>query len=334
MSGPVRRAVDAWLSPMPARRLALLRVLVVGYSLIYILGRAPHLYAAAGFPLRQFKPVGPVAMLGASPLPSAAVAASIALCIVSGLVFMVGLRARISGIVFALSFAWVTSYRSSWGMIFHTENLMVLHVLVLALSRCADTLSLDARRRGGEPPPDSGHYGWPIRLMCAVTVSTYCIAGITKLQVSGLSWITSDTLRGLIAHDNLRKVELGDVYSPLGAFLSRHGWLFPPLAAGSIALELFAPLAMVSRRLGQWWCAAAWSFHLGVLVIMAIFFHYPLIGVAFASFFDVEKLEARLRARIDARRADRARKGDVTPRSKPASNEPDSERAEDPDAPR
>jgi hypothetical protein len=38
--------------------------------------------------------------------------------------------------VFALLLLWVTTYRNSWGQVFHTENLMVLHV-VLAVSPAA-----------------------------------------------------------------------------------------------------------------------------------------------------------------------------------------------------
>jgi hypothetical protein len=289
-----------WHAPAPARRLAMLRLLVGGYGLAYVLVRFAHLVSVSEMPAQQWKPVGPVSLL-AAPLPAAAVVALAVLAALTGAAFVAGLRFRVTGPLFAASLLWVTSYRNSWGMIFHTENLLVLHVLVLALSPAADALSVDAR---GRPPLDDtprARYGWAIRLLCMVTVTTYFIAGWAKLQASGLSWVTSDTLRMYVAYDNLRKVELGDSYSWLGTMLAAHGWLFPPLAAISLLAEVGAPLALVHPRVGRWWCALAWSFHMGVVVMMMIVFHYPLSGVGYASFFPVERLHDRWRRRTAAR---------------------------------
>ena len=294
-----------WHAPAPARRLAMLRIIIGGYALGYVVLRFGHLVGVSAMSAQQWKPVGPAVLL-AAPLPAAAVVATAGLTALLGAAFVVGLRFRVTGPLFAAALLWVTSYRNSWGMVFHTENLMVLHVLVLSLSPAADALSLDARRR---PPVDDtprARYGWAIRLLCAVTVTTYFIAGWSKLYNSGLGWVTSDTLRMYVAYDNLRKVELGDSYSWLGTTLAAHGWLFPPLAAISLLAELGAPLALLHPRVGRWWCAVAWSFHAGVVVMMAIVFHYPLSGVGYASFFPVEALDDRWR-RFTATRARRAR---------------------------
>lgn len=289
-----------WHAPAPARRLAMLRILVGGYALGYLLVRFGHLVGVSEMSAQQWKPVGPVSLLDA-PLPAAVVVALAGLAVLAGVAFVAGLRFRVTGPLFAAALLWVTSYRNSWGMIFHTENLLVLHVLVLALSPAADALALDAR---GRPPVDDvprARYGWAIRLLCMVTVTTYFIAGWSKLHASGLSWVTSDTLRMYVAYDNLRKVELGDSYSWLGTMLAQHGWLFPPLAAVSLLAEVGAPLALVHPRVGRWWSALAWSFHMGVVVMMAIVFHYPLAGVGYASFFPVERLHDRWRRRAAAR---------------------------------
>jgi hypothetical protein len=208
----------------------------------------------------------------------------------TGFAFVAGWRFRWSGPAFALLLLLVTTYRNSWGQIFHTENLMVMHVLVLAFSPAADALSLDARRTGSAPGGEDGRYGWPIQLMCLVTVMTYFIAGQTKLRNAGLDWLTTDSLRNYVAYDNLRKAELGDTHSLLGAAMVRHDWLFPPFAAFTLAVELGAPLAMLRGRVARVWTAAAWAFHAGVLAVMAILFWYPLLGAAFAPFFPVERL--------------------------------------------
>jgi hypothetical protein len=184
---------------------------------------------------------------------------------------------------------------SSWGQIFHTENLMVLHVGILALApRAADAVAV------GRPHPartePAGWYGWPVRLCAVVVVITYVTAGLAKLRYSGLAWADGSGLRNLVAYDNLRKQLLGDRYSPLGTWLVTHGWTFRPQAIATLAVELGAPVALLGNRWRTAWVGAAWTFHLGVLALMAILFAYPLSGVAFAPFFRLERLAAKVRS--------------------------------------
>ena len=139
-----RRLDGYWLAPAPAERLALLRILVGGFCALYLAVFGLNLVSVAGFEGSQFEPVGVVGALGsqvAAPLVYGLVVATF----VAGLGFVAGWRFRLSGPAFALLLLAVTSYRSSWGQIFHTENLLVLHVLVLALSPAAAARSLDAR---------------------------------------------------------------------------------------------------------------------------------------------------------------------------------------------
>jgi hypothetical protein len=284
-----------WFAPAPPERLGLLRALLGGCATAYVIARAFDYVSVARFPARELAPVGPVHLLDA-PLPASIVVALVVATVVAGLAFTLGWRYRTSGPAFAVLLSWVTSYRNSWGMIFHTENLMVLHVIVLALAPAADAHALDAR--GRVAPPASARHGWPVKLLCAVTVSTYFVAGVAKLRNAGLDWIWTDTLRNFVAIDNLRKAELGDSWSLAGAFMVRHPELFPPLAALALVVELAAPLALVHRRIASAWAVASWAFHVGVLVVMAIVFHYPLLGLAYAPMFPVERAWARLRERF------------------------------------
>lgn len=277
-----------WRVPAPASRLAILRILIGGFAAGYVIIRAPALAEFSGRSDWQFAPVGVVNILS-GPLPGTAVQLLVGLTALAGIAFIAGWRFRWTAPVFALLLLWTLTYRNSWGQIFHTENLMLMHVIILAFSPAADAISLDQRRTGVQPE-DNGRYGWPIRLMCAVTVLAYFITGQTKLRNAGLDWVTTDSLRNYVAYDNLRKAELGDAHSILGGWMVRHGWLFHPFAAFALAVELLAPLAMLSNRLGRIWSAAAWTFHLGVLAVMAILFPYPLAGIAFAPFFELERL--------------------------------------------
>jgi hypothetical protein len=184
---------------------------------------------------------------------------------------------------------WVTSYRNSWGMVFHTDNLTVVHALCLGLCpAAAETLAVG--RRGQREPADHGRFGWPIKLLCWTTVIVYAIAGLAKLRLSGLHWAEGEILRNYIAYDAARKAALGSIHSPLGAMLVQHAWPFPFIGVLTFVLELGAPLALAHRRLGVAWALSMYAFHVGVLLTMAIAFPYPLSGIAFASFFGCERL--------------------------------------------
>lgn len=284
------RAIDAfWYAPAPAERLAVLRVLVGAYALVYLLVRYLSLTTITRFHASEFAPVGPVELL-AAPLSPWLVHALVLLAIVSGAAFVFGARYRVSAPLFALTFLWVTSYRSSWGMKFHTENLVCFHLLLLAFAPAADALSWDAKRERTTAGPAHGRYGWAIRAMCVVTVVTYVLAGVAKLRIAGFEWADGALLRTQVAYDNLRKIELGSLYSPLGAALVAYPAPFRLLAALSLALELGAPIALLGPRSARLWVVGAFSFHLGVLALMAIAFPYPLSFIAYASFFRVEQL--------------------------------------------
>lgn len=286
------RAADRWYRPALAPdRLAALRILIGAFSTVYLAIRLPNLLGLAD--LGGFQPTGLATLLSA-PLPAGLVTAQALLAVALGLAFTLGLAYRVTGPAFALALLWVLTYRNSFGMIFHTENLTVAHVLVLGGSRAADTWSLDARRaarRGRPAPGPASIYGWPVRLLALVTIVAYLLAGVAKVRLSGFNaWAASDLLRNYIAYDNLRKLMLGDWYSPFGAWLIGQAWIFPPLAYVSLLMELLAPLALVGPRLALGWAWLAWSFHAGVLAIMAIFFPYPLSGLAFVPLFAPERL--------------------------------------------
>ena len=161
-------------------------------------------------------------------------------CLAAGLAFITGWRFVVAGPVFGVLLLLVTTYRNSWGDVLHTENLLVLHVLVLGLVPAADAWSWDASRARSTPRSPSTRYGWPVRLVCLLTVLTYVLAGWAKVRNGGAGWVLGETLRNHVAEDNVRKVLLGDTHSPIGARAVAHGWLFPPLAAMTLVVELGA----------------------------------------------------------------------------------------------
>jgi hypothetical protein len=282
---------DVFRPLAPPERLAALRIFIGVFSAIYVMVRAPAL-ASVAHQTTGFAPVGPLRWLS-HPLPPWCVYAVVAIACLSAVPFVLGFRFRLTGPLFAASLLWATSYRNSFGMIFHTENLFVLHVVVLAFTDAAAATSFDARSK--RPVAPSRRFGVAIVAMSLITVLAYVLAGIAKLRVSGFDWITGDVLRNHVAHDNLRKLLLGDGYSVIGAWAVQHPWIFKPLAALTLALELLAPLAILSRRFAVIALGGVWLFHVGVLLVMWILFPYPLSGIAFLSFFSAERVVERVR---------------------------------------
>ena len=285
----VQRFDDYWFLPVPRERLAALRILTGSFAVIYLLVRSVHLTSYAHFAAPDFAPVGVVRWLDA-PLSALAVYASFGLTLIAGVAFVAGIRFRVLGPLFALGFLWVTSYRNSWGMIYHQDNLVALHLLLLALAPANHAWAVDAPRAQLSDEAVDGRYGWAIRAMCWVTVISYVLAGIAKLEGAGLAWSHGDVLRTHVAYDAVRKLELGGVHSPIGAWLVPYQWPFAVLGPLTLVLELGAPLALLGRRAAAVWVVGIWSFHIGVILLMAITFAYPVSGVAFAAFFRVERL--------------------------------------------
>jgi hypothetical protein len=299
--GTVVRFDSRFMEAAPARRLATLRILVSAFATVFLVVRSSYLFDISGLSAARFEPVGVLGWLG-EPLPVWIVKCSLAFAVACGCASIVGWRYRVTGPLFAVSFLLLTTYDNSWQHVAHTENLAALHLGVLAFVPAADAISFDERR---STRPDAGfhaRYGWPVRLMSLITVLTYVIAGIAKQRNGGLHWVTGDVLRNQIANDNLRKIVLGDTYSPLGARMVAHAWLFPPMALATMFIELGAPLALLRGKVRTFMVGAMWLFHMAILGIMAIVFIYPLTLVAYASLLRPERLADAVEARVRARR--------------------------------
>jgi hypothetical protein len=282
------RWLESLREPAPAERLAGFRALVGAFAVFYLIWRSPGLTSVTTLSSWEFSPVG-LAKLLSAPLPAWLVVGALLLALPFGVGFALGYRYRLTAPIFALLLLWVTSYRNSFGMLFHTENLLVLHVGLLAFSPAADAWSLDARR-GGEAAGRDARYAQVLNMACALTVVTYFVAGVAKLKLGGLDWLQGEQLRGQIAYDNLRKVQLGRSASALGVWFVRHPGVFPPLAVMTLLIELGAPLALLSRRVALVWALGAWAFHVGVTALMNIKFPYPLSWIPYLAFFRLELL--------------------------------------------
>lgn len=284
----MKRIADWWFAPAPAERVAAVRIFVGAFALMWVGGRLMESYAVAKLGAAHFKPTGVVRLLDAPLPPSVTLVIGIVTCVLLA-AFTLGAFYRITAPLAALGLLWALTYRNSFGMIFHTENLLVLHVLALACAPAADAWSFDRWRGGSAPPVPEAGYGWILRLLAALTAATYMLAGIAKLRIAGLAWLDGEQLRNQIAVDNLRKALLGDSIAPLATPFLDHPSGFTIFSILTIVLEVGAPLALLHPRVAKLWALGAWGFHVGVVFLMNIWFPYPLLGLAYLPLLRCER---------------------------------------------
>lgn len=301
LTGLAGRLAAAWLRPGPALNLGLVRAATGTFVVLYLLWSWDGLLRVAALDPASWRPVGPAAVWAVPPEPMT-VWAWLLVTVVLGVAFTLGLAHRVASPLLALSLCFLFAWRSSWSSIFHHHNLFTLHVVVLALSPAAAGFSLDAwlgRRHPGSrvlswlrwpttaEPEVSAHWGWPLRLLSAVTVATYVVAGLAKVTgEAGFAWASADQLLSQIGRDAIkRELYHPDGATPLTWWLYAHrDWLWGP-AVLTLVAELGAPVAMLHWRAAAVWAAMAWCLHAGIYVTMDIFFPYPMLGVAFLSLF-------------------------------------------------
>ena len=265
---------------------AMLRAAVGGYHLWHV-GRRRRLYRDVHrTDAASFDPVGPARILRA-PLPPAVADHLLDASLVTGALFTAGVGHRVIGPLHAVLQTWNFSYRNSWSMVFHHENNLVLHTMVLGAAPAADALSVDAllRDRSVLPGRRSWMYGATPTVMNAAVSVTYLLAGLAKFAGgSGATWADGSNMRSQVAVDALRKEMFGEEPSLLGRRLHPHRGLFTVMAAVSLVLELGAPLAVLDHRLGRLFALGAFSMHWGIKAIMRITFPYNLSGVLYLPF--------------------------------------------------
>jgi hypothetical protein len=235
----------------------------------------------------QFTPVGVVRILR-KPLPPRVADGIFDAAQAVNIAATLGVGHRITGPLNAALQLWTISYRNSWTMLLHSDNMLTMHQMVLGTMRSADALSIDSllRERTLFPQRYDRAYGAVPTAMNVATVAVYFISGMAKVRGPlGLKWAGGDVLRGQIAVDGMRKDLFGSAKPEAGAALYQQKELFTVMAVVSLAVELGAPLSLINRRLGQWFAAGAWGMHVGIRIIMGIKFKYNVSGVSYLPYF-------------------------------------------------
>jgi len=233
---------------------------VAAYFAVYLVIRAPAFWALRNNAAAAFDPVGVLWWLD-RPVTGSVVIGAWAATALLAVVVGADWKPEITAPVFATAALLLLTYRSSWGQILWFENLPALHALVVGLTvRVKDD--------------------WALRLAAIVTVITYVLAGIAKLQIGGVAWVTDGSLANHIAFSAARLQVLGGTPSPIAGPLLSVGPLVTVAGGAALLIELVAPLALF-RRFRLIWIVGAWLMHAAIAASMFVVFAYPLFGFAF-----------------------------------------------------
>jgi hypothetical protein len=245
------------------RRLTVARVVVAGFIAWMCLTRAGEIAGVTGE--APWAPVGPLRVFDAAPLGPVPVQVSSIVLGILALGWAGGLRGV--GPVVALGFWGWAAWRSSWGGVAHDLHLLVIHALVLGLSRC-DAPAL-------------------LRRLAALTAATYVVAGVAKLRDPG--W-AAHLVEQLSYVELLRQLFEPERSIPLIRWLIDHPRLLEATGWMTIVLELGAPIALLSPRASLVWTLAVVAMHQAIVLGMGINFHYLSLGLAFVATVQVEAL--------------------------------------------
>ncbi|MEO6629672.1 MAG: hypothetical protein ABIP03_14025 [Aquihabitans sp.] len=242
------------VAPATARDLVRVRALLVGVIGLRLLLR--RWWTLVDRPASLFQPVPVVQWMGGPP----------SLWLVLGL-WVAGLLAvgctlarRAPAISFAL--AWfslllLTGWWGSSGKVMHNDLLLLTVAIPMLFARSPDATDVEAGTA-------RTRWGWPPRASLVVLATIYCLTGIQKLRHSGLDWVFSDNLSWVIRQGS----------SPFGTGFSQlvadQGWLTRLFAAGTLLIELGAPVMLFFRRTRPSFALASFALHGSIWALMGL----------------------------------------------------------------
>ncbi len=275
---------NGWFAPVPIGRIQIIRIITGVFSLWYLTTRFKMMNALSATNPALYKPAG-VMQFFASPPPPMLITVLLVTTVILNILFIAGWKHRWIGPAFAVVLLFVFCYRNSWSMVYHSYNLMVIHIFILGFAPAGGVSSLKAMKK------EHWQYGWPVKLMCLATVLVYFLSAVAKLKGElAWGWLNGIAMRSQIAVDALRKNMFGVETSALFEATYEHTWMYTIMGATSLLLELLAPaILFLNRRVAAGWVLLVWLMHWGIFVLMGITFHHHLTGILYLSFLAPER---------------------------------------------
>lgn len=203
---------------------------------------------------------------------------------------LLGVFTRASAAVATLSALYVLGVPQFFGKLIHYHHLVWFSAL-LALSPCADALSVDAllaRSRSG-PPEAHRRYALPLRFAWVLIGLVYFFPGAWKLLVVGPAWAVSDNLKWMLYE---KWLELGPGFRPLFA-LDQYPLVYRTAGIYVMAFELGFLPALFFPRVRPFAIAAGLAYH----SITSVFLErgFQSLVLCYPVFVDWSALSTRLR---------------------------------------
>lgn len=248
-----------WFRPAHPLCLVAMRVVLTAQALWILLSR-PDLPEIARWPRAFFRLVPPLLPLRFGlGLPVEVEWALFVLLHLALVAALVGLWPRASCLVAGLLLYHFAPMEEVMAGLPHTAfgglTVPVLGLLLLAFA--------DAPRWRGEPSPD---YRWPFALVQLLFAFGYFFPTLAKLRFAGPLWFTGE---------NIHYYALGNFTvtgAPLALALAAHPLLCRAVALLTLALEVSAPLVVLSPRFALLFVPAALLFHTGIVLAIGYFF--------------------------------------------------------------
>ena len=266
-----------WFEPASPSNLGLCRIAFYGTLVILYAGTDSRGWASV--PDVFWMPITLFKLLAIPVLSPTTLGWLDAVWILSLVLACLGVATRWTSLAAFLAGAYILGLPHNFGKTHHFDTVVVLTLGIMAVARAGDAWSVDRmlrrrKARCNEAEPPHAEYTWPVRLVWTAMATAFFAAGVSKLRVSGLEWIFSDNLRfELIRHQF--------DHHPLthwGPWLAQFPNLTRLMAGASVALELSAPLALLSRRLRAVIVPSLVLLQASILVLMGVSF-VPYLAV-------------------------------------------------------
>jgi hypothetical protein len=277
-----------WFTPETAEQLALVRV--VSYALLFAIYLPLDDRGWTQVSPVFWMPISAFHILSGPPRNAALIGILQILWKTSLLTSAIGFVSRASMVTAAGLGFFLLGLPNCFGKIHHLDGFPVLLFGILALSRCADALSVDRVLRSSRATPSgqemrskqearsdiSGQYGWPLRLAQTLFLLVFFAAGCAKLYNSGVAWMTAT---------NMRSIWLGELCthsSPtgLGSLLARSTWLAQFAAVATVVIELSALPALFIQRLRILTLIGLLGLQVFIALMLGVYFTPHLVGYA------------------------------------------------------
>lgn len=314
-----------WFSPAPLFNLAVCRVIIVAFQIGYLFVRdyLTRITVQATIPTIEYQPL-PIFELLNAPFPWDQPPTMVPivvfwLTIITGVLALIGWRCRLSLALFALGNLYIQTYLYSFGRFHHSQALMILGLVILAIAPTGKTFSIDDLNQKLKQHSHKNQFQpfsllsrqhmsaqWPLLLIQWLFGIVYFSAGIHKLSPRGgglsfsLDWLNGYTLQYYLLRDGLQWD------SGLGVWLSQFHGLAIASSWVAVLFECTFCLTLLFPRLVWLYIPLGTMLHTGIYMAQrAPFFQFIALYSVFVPWsVGVKRIANRLHWSKDSQKAD------------------------------